>query len=374
MKTIFIKLQQFIKAEIVLSISCFAAILTMFFIKPSSRYLSYLDFRVLALLFCLMAVVAGFNKTGVFLVLSEKLLKKVSTTRSLSFVLVMLCFFTSMWITNDVALITFVPFSIMILSMIRRMNYLIKVVVLQTIAANLGSMLTPVGNPQNLYLYSFYEIPIGKFLQITVPFTAASFFLLCICSFFIKKEPLELELTENKKTDRKRSYFVVMYSFLFLICLACVLRLLDYRAAFLIVLLTTVLFDRSVLKKVDYFLLLTFVCFFIFVGNIGTIEIVREFLAKLLSGRELPVSIAASQVISNVPAAVLLSAFTKDYRALILGTDLGGLGTLVASLASLISYKFYCKTEEAKPGKYLGIFTLYNILFLGGLYIFYFIV
>lgn len=368
------KLMKYIKAEIVLCISAFAAILTMFFVTPSFDYVSYLDFRVLALLFCLMAVVAGFNKTGIFLILSEKLLKKVSGTRSLCFVLVMLCFFTSMWITNDVALITFVPFSILILTMIRRMNYLIKVVVLQTIAANLGSMLTPVGNPQNLFLYSNYNIPFIEFLRITIPYTTASFLLLSLSVLLIPKEPIELELSENKKSDKNRSYTIFMYTFLFLVCLASVVRLLDYRIAFIIVLFIILIFDRSVLKKVDYTLLLTFVCFFIFVGNIGNIQVIREFLAKLLTQRELPVAIAASQIVSNVPAAVLLSAFTADYKALILGTDLGGLGTLIASLASLISYKFYCRTEGAKPGRYLGIFTIYNVVFLGALCLFYLVI
>ena len=155
-----------------------------------------------------------------------------------------------------------------------------------------------------------------------------------------------------------------MYSGLFLVCLACVLRLVDYRITLLIILFSILIIDRTVLKKIDYSLLLTFVWFFVFVGNIGSIPVIKDFLASLLDGKELLVSILASQVISNVPAAVLLSAFTSDYKALLLGTDIGGLGTLVASLASLISYKFYCKTEGAKPGKYLGIFTLYNVLFL----------
>lgn len=414
------RLLRFLKTETVICIAGAAAILSMFFTPPSADYLSYIDFRVLALLFCLMAVVAGFNKTGLFIRLSEKLLHRTGNTRSLCFILILLSFFTSMWITNDVALITFVPFAILLLTMAGKTEYLIFVVVLQTIAANLGSMLTPVGNPQNLYLYSYYNIPVQDFLLITLPVTAASLLLLSLSVLLVRKEPLRnlqnvetmafiapdkisspgltvtpsegplkhaAAQTTGKQPDPARlmdptdnttasisfrfpaaalsgSKLMLLYSTLFLICLLCVLRVLDYRLTILLVTGAILIFDREIMKKVDYSLLLTFVCFFIFVGNIGNIPAAKEFLAALLKGRELPVSILVSQMISNVPAAVLLSAFTENSKALILGTDLGGLGTLVASLASLISYKLYCRSEGAKPLRYLGIFTLYNILFL----------
>lgn len=365
------KIQLYIKKEAVLCISGFIALITMLFVPPSASYLDYIDFRVLALLFCLMAVVAGFNETGVFLALSEKLLRRVSTTRGLSFVLVMLCFFTSMWITNDVALITFVPFTIMLLTVTGQTKYVITITVLETIAANLGSMLTPVGNPQNLFLYSFYHYSIGEFLFITLPYTLAALLLLCVSALLIKKENLEVSIPDSKKADRKKLSLIVMYSLLFLVCLFCVLHILDYRIMLLIVFLTVLLIQRRVLKMVDYSLLLTFIFFFIFVGNLGSLPIIKDFLSDLIHGRELVVTIAASQVISNVPAALLLSAFTDKGKALILGTDLGGLGTIIASLASLISFKFYIKTEGAKPGKYLLIFTLYNLIFLAGLLLFY---
>lgn len=367
------KVIHFITSETVLCISGLAAIITMLFVRPSKGYIDYVDFRVLALLFCLMAVVAGYNKTGVFLQLSEKLLKKAAGIRSLSFVLIMLCFFSAMWITNDVALITFVPFAIMVLNIAGQQKYIIRIVVLQTIAANLGSMLTPVGNPQNLYLYSYYNIPILYFLKITLPYAAVSILLLIITILLIKKEPLDFEVPEGSQTGRNQNRLIAMYSALFLLCLACVLHLLDYRLVLAIVFVAILLFDRKVLGKVDYALLLTFVFFFIFVGNMGQIPSVKDFLAKLLAGRELGVSIAVSQIISNVPAAVLLSGFTDNYRDLILGTDIGGLGTLVASLASLISYKIYSRTADAKSGRYLGMFTVYNVLFLAGLCLFYII-
>jgi Na+/H+ antiporter NhaD/arsenite permease-like protein len=363
----------FIQKEAVLCISGLAAIITMFFVPPTLGYINYIDFRVLGLLFCLMAVVSGFNKTGIFILLSEKLLMCVANIRSIILVLVLLSFFTSMWITNDVALITFVPFAILILSMTGCTRYLITTIVLQTIAANLGSMLTPVGNPQNLFLYSEYSITITEFLKITLPYTILSLLLICIAILFIPKEHISFTLTDTEKTDKYKPYTIALYSGLFIVCLACVLRLIDYRITIIIIFLCILIFDRTVIKNVDYSLLLTFVCFFVFVGNIGNIPIIRDFLASLLKGREFLVSLLASQIISNVPAAVLLSAFTDDYKAILLGTDLGGLGTLVASLASLISYKFYLRTSDANSGKYLRAFTIYNLGFLVILCLFYYL-
>lgn len=371
MKKVTNQLIQFVKEETVLLISGLLALFTMVLVPPTPAYLSYIDFRVLGLLFCLMAVIAGFDETGIFVLLSEKLLMRVANTRSISFVLVMLSFLSSMWITNDVALITFVPFAILILTMTDKMDYLIRIIVLQTIAANLGSMLTPVGNPQNLYLYSFYNIPIGEFFGITFPFVAVSALLLVVCICFIPKKHISFTLQNDKKTNRNSPYRILLYGALFLVCLACVLRFIDYRITFLLVFFSILLLDWKVLKRVDYFLLLTFVCFFIFVGNVGSTPAVRELLGSLLKNRELSVSVLASQLISNVPAAVLLSAFTSEYRALILGTDLGGLGTLIASLASLISYKFYCRTSGAEKGRYLKVFTIYNLIFLAVLCLFY---
>lgn len=373
MKSILSKLQKFMKSEAVLCISALAAIITMFFVPPQLAYIEYLDLRVLALLFGLMAVVAGLKETGVFMVLSDKLLKKVVGVRSLGFVLILLCFFTSMWITNDVALITFVPFAIMVLSLAGQTKHMITIIVLQTIAANLGSMLTPVGNPQNLYLYSNFQVPILEFLQITLPYTVISLFFICISILFIKKETISITVPVQTIIDKRNSRLILMYCLLFALCLACVLHIIDYRFMLVIIVFVVLIFDRKVIKNVDYLLLLTFLCFFIFVGNIRNIPLMEEALATLLNGRTLPVTILASQFISNVPAAVLLSGFTNDYKGLILGTDIGGLGTLVASLASLISFKFYCKLEDAKPGRFLLVFTIYNAIFLVGLCVFYLI-
>lgn len=386
MNTILVNLYQFFKREAVLCIAAIVSLITMFFVPVSAKYIDYIDFRVLSLLFCLMAVVAGYKKTGVFQFLAEKLLRRTADTRTLCLVLIMLCFFTSMLITNDVALITFVPFSIMLLSLTGKEKLLIPVIVLQTIAANLGSMLTPVGNPQNLYLYTYYGIPAKTFFIITLPVAVVSFLLLTLSVFFIKKAKIKCQQYNHKlkihpmqqpghpmkASDNKK--LILLYSLLFLLCLACVLRLFDYKVMLCIVFISIFMFDRIIFKKIDYLLLLTFVCFFIFVGNIGNIPAIHGFLKSLIHHREFFSALVLSQCISNVPAAVLLSAFTNNYKALILGTDIGGLGTLVASLASIISYKLYCQTDASRPGKYLIVFTLINIAFLCLLYlIFYFI-
>lgn len=374
MLTLLHKIQYFIKADAVLSIAAAAAVITMFFVPPSAHYISYMNFRVLSLLFCLMVVVSGFQKTGVFLLVSEYLLKWVRTLRALTFILVMLSFFSSMLITNDVALITFVPFAILLLTMTNQSRQIVKVIVLQTIAANLGSMLTPIGNPQNLYLYSHYNIPILEFIKITLPYTVVSFLLLCLLIFTIKKLPLNFRQPDSSQGFRKSKRLLPLYTLQFLICILCVLRIFDYRAMLAAVLLTVFLFDIPILKRVDYTLLLTFVCFFIFVGNIESISYIKDHIAGLLIHRELPAAILMSQIISNVPAALLLSAFTGQYQALVLGTDIGGLGSLVASLASLISYKLYCRTTNAQKASFLRVFTLYNVLFLIVLCIFYLLI
>lgn len=351
----------FFKKETVLSTAGLLAILSAFFVKPSPEYFIYLDYRVLSLLFCLMAVVAGLQNIGLFRYLGTSLLSGTKTTRQLVFQLMALCFFSSMFITNDVSLITFVPFAIMLLSMANETDLLIPVVVLQTIAANLGSMFTPVGNPQNLYLYSGFSIPIGKFLIIMLPLTVLSFFLLTLSVFLLPNKPLEIRNLERIQPPKKRPLFI--YLFLFGICLGCVAHLIPYQVMLAIIILGIWIYDRSLFRKADYYLLLTFVCFFIFIGNMERIPAISSLLRSLIAGKELLFGLLLSQVISNVPAAILLSGFTDQVIPLLYGVNVGGLGTLIASLASLISYRCYSNTEGAEKGHYFKVFTIYNLIF-----------
>lgn len=355
-------IKSFIKTEAVLVISFFISLITTLFVPPSVEYLSYIDFKVLAILFCLMIIVAGLKEVGLFNVLAEKMTSGSNNTRGLFLGLVLICFFSSMLITNDVALITFVPFSILVLNITGQTNNMIFIIVLQTIAANLGSMLTPVGNPQNLYLYSYYNIGVSEFFKITIPVTLLGFLLISLLIIARKHEQVFVRFNSKEViTNHKKLY---IYLLLFILSLTTVFRITDYRLILLIVIISILILDKNLFKKVDYSLLATFVFFFIFTGNIGNIESIKNTLSYLINNNELLYSIAISQVVSNVPAAVLLSNFTENYKALLIGTNIGGLGTLVASLASLISYKLYVKTDNSKPGKYIFIFSAYNVILL----------
>lgn len=385
----FTKVKELFQKETVCCIAFLLAVISMCFVVPSKNYISYIDFRVLALLFCLMAVVRGFSSIGVFTRLGTMLLHKVHSLRMLSALFIFLCFFFSMLITNDVALITFVPFTILVLSMAEQKKFLIPVIVLETIAANLGSMLTPLGNPQNLYLYTISGLSIGAFVRIILPYSFVSAILLLIFILFLPKDTVSTATAANTANStntvtasntsnviceavkaRKNPWILfTAYLILFLLCLLTVLHILPYQIMFLLVLTGFLLLDYRVLKDVDYFLLLTFLCFFIFIGNMKQISLVHELISKLLVHHEVLMGIGASQIISNVPAAILLSGFTDDYSALLIGVNLGGLGTLIASLASLISFKFYANSNGSDTRRFLGIFTLYNVIFLGVLFV-----
>ena len=364
------KIVNFAKKETVLFAAVLLAFGSMVCVPPDMQYLSYIDYRVLALLFCLMTVMEGFKSTGFFAAVAGKLLEKVKTFRQLYLVLVFLCFFTSMWITNDVALLTFVPFTVLVLRMTGLEQEMIPVIVLQTIAANLGSMTTPVGNPQNLYLYSISGMGIGAFLQIMGPLTLISaglIFLICLIhkDFPIRQGMLGKEIGGVRKAGENQVLAV-----LFFISLLSVFRILSWQLLLLIVLASCIGIKAFCKEKylpleADFGLLLTFVAFFIFIGNMGRICVVREVLSQVLNGRELLISFLCSQMISNVPAAILLSGFTQEYRGLLQGVNIGGLGTLIASLASLISYKFFAAESEQTPaagtrGRYMLTFTIWN--------------
>ena len=364
------KIVNFAKKETVLFAAVLLAFGSMVCVPPDMQYLSYIDYRVLALLFCLMTVMEGFKSTGFFAAVAGKLLEKVKTFRQLYLLLVFLCFFTSMWITNDVALLTFVPFTVLVLRMTGLEQEMIPVIVLQTIAANLGSMTTPVGNPQNLYLYSISGMGIGAFLQIMGPLTLISaglIFLICLIhkDFPIRQGMLGKEIVGVRKAGENQVLAV-----LFFISLLSVFRILSWQLLLLIVLVSCMGIKAFCKEKylpleADFGLLLTFVAFFIFIGNMGRICAVREVLSQVLNGRELLISFLCSQMISNVPAAILLSGFTQEYRGLLQGVNIGGLGTLIASLASLISYKFFAAESEQTPatgtrGRYMLTFTIWN--------------
>ena len=355
------QVRQFIRREPVLVIAALAAAVSCLFVPPDGAYLEYVDFRTLALLYCLMAVVAGLRRAGLFAHLAHVLCRRAATVRAMGTLLVLMSFFSAMAVTNDVALLTFVPFAVVVLGEEEHQSDLLFVVVLQTVAANLGSMLTPVGNPQNLYLYSHYGLRPGDFLLITLPYWAASLALLLVCCRLLRRAPLAPDLGEEPGLNTR---LLRLHGALFAVCLAVVLRLLPWPLMLAAVVTALLILDRKTLLQADFMLLLTFVAFFIFAGNLGRMESVSALLRSLLQGREYLTGLLASQIISNVPAALLLSGFTDRARELLLGVNVGGLGTLIASLASLISLKLYSHASHARTGRYLLVFTAVNAVFL----------
>ena len=344
----------YFKKDIVLTVSWVLAAASAFLVRPDKGYAGYIDWRSLGILWSLMIITKGYMNNGIFEKIGHALLVRTRKMWQLVSVLVALCFFSSMLITNDVSLITFVPFAIMMLKQCDRQELMIPVVVLQTIAANLGSMLTPIGNPQNLYLYGLAGVGAGQFIMWLLPYTIVSATLLIISIMLLKNKNADVSMkdTDDNSGQKAVPVNVLLYTILFIIAL----------------LVTTFIIERNVLLKADYALLLTFVGFFIFTGNMGRIEPVALFLSGIADGREIGVGIITSQCISNVPAALLLSGFTHNIKNLALGVNIGGLGTLIASMASLISYKQYVNEVPDGKGKYFVTFTVYNVIFLIVLY------
>ncbi len=365
----------FIKKETILCIALLLGALSMLAVHPDSHYISYINTDTLILLFCLMAVMAGLDKIGIFSVAGAFLLKRVRSARALELVLVMLCFFSSMAVTNDIALITFVPFTLRVFKMIgnKNMKELTGTVVLQTVAANLGSMLTPIGNPQNIYLYSVSGMSIGAFFSVTLPYAAVSFVLLALFAL-LKKDHGIKDIDVEYDTSAFSWKKAMLYAALFVLSLCALGRLLPYILLLAIVIAALIIFDKDIFKSIDYTLLITFIGFFVFTGNIGRIQSINSFIAGSIDGREVIISVLLSQIISNVPAALLLSGFTKNWACLIIGTDIGGLGTLIASMASLISYKYIAKSYPQLRLGYLGAFTVVNIIFIAALMALYFVI
>ena len=364
-------LKQFIQQETVLTAAAVLAVVSAFFVLPDAQYLGYIDLRTLAILFSLMTVMAGLRRQGFFDGLGRALLSRTHSTFQLTLVLVGLCFFGSMFITNDVSLLTFVPFTFVVLSRLGadvRRSLLVPVVCMQTIAANLGSMLTPIGNPQNLYLYGKSGMSIGGFVLLMLPYTLVSLLLLLAWAALVcQKASAALsvdELVSSSSASQGDQKIILLYLVLFAVCLLSVIRVLPYGIAFAAVLVCVLFADPRTLRAVDYSLLLTFVAFFIFIGNLGRIPAFSGWLQEFLTGREVLVAVLASQVTSNVPAALLLSGFTAETQALIIGTNLGGLGTLIASMASLISYRQIARELPQGKKQYFGLFTLSNLIFL----------
>jgi len=371
MKTIL----NFAKKEAVLCVSLLLALASMAVVPLDDKYIGYIDFSTLIILLSLMIVMSGLRSLGIFSAIGGWMLERTCNGRSLTIVLVMLCFGFSMFITNDVALIAFVPFAIDVLAMAGLENYMIRIIVLQTVAANLGSMLTPIGNPQNLYLYSLSDMSLTGFITLMLPYTLLSFVvLLAACMVMTGREACTVKVQSGETLTAEAKKKTVVYILLFMVALLSVARIIPAYIAGTVIVAAALAMDWRLIRKPDYSLLLTFIFLFVFIGNMKRIPQINLWLESIIHGRELITSVLASQVISNVPAAILLSGFTDNIKTLVVGTNFGGLGTIIASMASLISFKIYAKTAGKRSGVYLGVFTLMNLIFLIALLLFYYLV
>lgn len=403
-----LNVREIVRKDPVLVVAIVLAIISCAAVPPDAAYAEYVDLRTIGMLFSLMTIMAGLSRLGVFRIACRHLLSAVRGPRRLALALTLLAFFSSMLITNDVALVTFVPFALLALRTLDSPRHACFTVVMMTIAANLGSMLTPIGNPQNLYLYSTSHMALTDFLLLMLPYAAAALVLLVGAIAFFGRIPEHAKekaarsvdagnpasssedgsadspatcgeadnaasATDANETPQLASdaddpapspLRVLPWAALFVLALLSVAHILPYQAIVAVTIVVALAADRRALLHVDYALLFTFIAFFVFVGNVGRIEVVSAALAQLIDGHELAVSVIASQVLSNVPAAILLSGFTSNFAALIVGTNLGGLGTLIASMASLISYKQVALVLPREKGRYYMLFTVWNIAFL----------
>ena len=350
-----------LKKNIVMVVALVAALVTMFLVPPDKEYLGYFDFKTLTCLFCVLAVVCALKNVQFFYVLAKKIVQLFKNARVAILALVYITFIGSMLIANDMALLTFLPLGYLVLSTTDKKQYMAFTYIMQNIAANLGGMLTPFGNPQNLYLYSYFEIPTGEFMSImALPFVISVALITLCCLIFVKPDPLKMT-DEPIRLPWKRT---ALYLALFALSIAIVFRGIPYWIGLIVIPIVLIFADRKALRAVDYPLLLTFVFFFVFAGNMSRLEPVKALFSWLLSKSTLIFSVASCQVISNVPSAILLSQFTTNYRELLLGVNIGGVGTLISSLASLITYREYTKRNPGKSMRYVLLFSAFNFAFL----------
>ena len=355
------KVKPFVKKNIVMVIALLCALVTSFVVKPDKAYLAYFDFKTLTCLFTVLAVVCALKNIKFFYILARKIVELFKTARMSVLALVYITFIGSMLIANDMALLTFLPLGFFVLNETGMKKYMAFTFIMQNIAANLGGMLTPFGNPQNLYLYSKFNIPTMEFMGIMlIPFLLSITLITACCLVFVKGEALALR-EEKVSLPLWRT---VVYLLLFALSIVIVFRGIPYFIGLIVIPIALLFLDRDALKKVDYPLLLTFVFFFIFAGNMGRIDGVRTVFSFLMEKSTLLFSTLSCQFISNVPSAILLSQFTTNYKDLLLGVNIGGVGSLIASLASLITLREYSKNDPEGVKFYIIKFSIFNFAFL----------
>ena len=365
LKNILTNFYQFAKKQFVLTIATIAMLITCIFVPVDANYLAYFNLQTLATLFCTLAVVAAFSHIHVFEILSKNIVLKLHNLRNATLGLVFITFFGSMLLANDMALLTFLPLGYFVLSSTDNKEHMAFTFIMQNIAANLGGMVTAFGNPQNLYLYSYYNIDFIEFTKIMLPSFLAATVLIVICCLFVKPIPLTLKDDNNYVLNTKRT---LIYSILFIASILIVFRMVPYILGTVIITIVLLFLDKDSIKEVNYPLLATFCVFFVFSGNMARIPAVSSFFEYLLPKNTLLFGILSCQFISNVPSAVLLSHFTSDYASLLPAVNIGGCGTLIASLASLITFSEFKKHNPKKAKNYIIKFSLINFAFVIILY------
>lgn len=358
---VFCEIKKFAENNTVLVIALLLAVITSFVVPPDKEYLSYFDFKTLTCLFCTLAVICALKNIRFFTIIAQKIVKASRNTRMAVLTLTYITFIGSMLIANDMALLTFLPLGYYVLSSTHKEHYIAFCFIMQNISANLGGMLTPFGNPQNLYLYEKYDISNSEFIRIMlIPFII-SILIMTVCCLFVKKEPLDFDTRSYKPLPKGKT---VLYITMFAFSLLIVFRVVPYLSGLVLIPIILFFVDREALKRVDYGLLFTFAAFFIFAGNASRIDAVKSFFTLLLDKNVLLTSVASCQAISNVPTAILLSQFTSNYKELLIGVNIGGAGTIIASLASLITFREYTMNYPQNTKKYLLLFTFMNLVFL----------
>ena len=357
----FMKLKKIAKKNTVFVVALIAAVLSCLFVPPNEKYMTYVDGRTIGCLFGTLAVIGALRNIRFFKSIARWIIAKTGNTRTAVITLVCITFIGSMLIANDMALITFLPLGFVVLSSTKKEKYMAFAFVMQNIAANLGGMLTPFGNPQNLFLYSYFNIPNDEFIKIMfAPFALAVSLIFVCCWLFVKKEKLILPKRKIKLPPIRTTIYLMLFAF----AIAIVFRIVPYLFGIIVIAAALWMMDKKALKKLDYPLLGTFFCFFIFAGNVSQMESIHAFFDHILSYSVLLVSVLSCQFISNVPTAILLSRFTENYPDLLVGVNIGGVGTLVASLASLITFREYTKRYPHKTKSYLKTFFAFNFFFL----------
>lgn len=359
-------LLHFFKQQIVLSVSLIAMLITCYYVPIDRTYLTYFNFQTLATLFCTLAVVNAFSHIRVFELLSKNIVLKLHNLRNATLGIVLITFFGSMLLANDMALLTFLPLGYYVLASTGHKKAMAYTFIMQNIAANLGGMVTPFGNPQNLYLYSYYQMGTMEFVGIMLPSFLTATVLIILCCLFVKPTPLTLKSEENYEFDRTRT---LIYSVLFVASILIVFRIVPYIWGTLLITLALLFLDKDSIKEVNYPLLATFCAFFVFSGNMARIPAVSAFFEWILPRNPLLFGILSCQFISNVPSAVLLSHFTSDYASLLPAVNIGGCGTLIASLASLITFSEFKKHNPEKVKSYIVKFSVINFSFITLLYV-----